>query len=111
MVMFLAPSGAQGVKMSVCVSVRMTFFKRGLLKELKRELKKELKREFKWSNCKQAGRQASRQALGRHSVGAMPWRGLFLQASFTCVKTVVLYLYLLYSIKLHGQNSAKTVTK
>ena len=25
---------------------------------------------------KKANRQASRQALGRHSVGAMPWRGL-----------------------------------
>ncbi len=28
----------------------------------------------------QASRQASRQALGRQSVGAMPWRGLFLAA-------------------------------
>ncbi len=26
---------------------------------------------------KQARRQAGKQALGRHSVGAMPWRGLF----------------------------------
>ena len=26
---------------------------------------------------KKAGRQAGKQALGRHSVGAMPWRGLF----------------------------------
>ena len=28
----------------------------------------------------QAGRQAGRQALGMHSVGAMPWRGLFFKA-------------------------------
>ena len=28
---------------------------------------------------KQSNMQASRQAVGRHSVGAMPWRGLFLQ--------------------------------
>ena len=26
---------------------------------------------------RQAGKQGSRQALGVHSVGAMPWRGLF----------------------------------
>ena len=28
---------------------------------------------------RQASRQASRQALGRHSVGAMPWMGLFVK--------------------------------
>ena len=49
---------------------------RELKREIKRELKRELKRKLKRSNCKQAGRQASRKALGRHSVGAMPWRGL-----------------------------------
>ena len=27
---------------------------------------------------RQARRQAGKQALGRHSVGAMPWRGLFI---------------------------------
>ena len=30
---------------------------------------------------KKASRQASRQALRRHSVGAMPWRGLFFYLS------------------------------
>ena len=28
---------------------------------------------------KKVGKQASKQALGRHSVGAMPWRGLFFE--------------------------------
>ena len=27
---------------------------------------------------KHAGKQAGKLALGRHSVGAMPWRGLFM---------------------------------
>ena len=40
----------------------------------KRELKRGLKRELKRAHSK----QASRQALGVHSVGAMPWRGLFI---------------------------------
>ena len=43
-------------------------------KELKRG--KQARKHASKQAGKQARRQAGKQALGRHSVGAMPWRGL-----------------------------------
>ena len=40
---------------------------------------------------KQAEKQAGKQALGRHSVGAMPWRGLLWMK--------ILYLYFFKIVK------------
>ena len=48
-----------------------------IIQKNKRDLKRESSRESLREEQLQASRQASRQALGRHSVGAMPWRGLF----------------------------------
>ena len=64
--MFLAPTGALGVKM---LSVRACVRPSGILfKQASRQA------------CKQAGKQASRQAgkqASKQEVGAMPFRGLF----------------------------------
>ena len=54
---------------------------RGLKRELaEREYRESSKRALGKTSNKQASRQASKQgsrhALGVHSVGAMPWRGL-----------------------------------
>ena len=70
-----------------CVRGSVTLFKR-TLKMSSRELKqaskqasrqagKQASRQAGKQASRQASKQASRQALGRHSVGAMPWRGLF----------------------------------
>ena len=49
--------------------------------------------ELKRSNCRQAGRQASRLALGRHSVGAMPGG-----ACFFSFLLLVFWLFYLLSV-------------
>ncbi len=51
---------------------------------------------------KQARRQAGKQALGRHSVGAMPWRGLFLEGKLKATQNRVPMkgLFLIYPIQL-----------
>ena len=42
-----------------------------------RQASRQAAKQAKRQAAKQAKRQAGKQALGRHSVGAMPWRGLF----------------------------------
>ena len=73
----------------------MRELKEEIMRELKREFKRELKQEIRSEGAharelKQGSsseralarelekrRQAGKQAVGRHSVGAMSWRGLF----------------------------------
>ena len=65
---FLALTGAQGEAMS-CVRECMR-------KQAGRQVGRYVGRQKGKQADEQARRQAERQALGRHSVGAMPWRGL-----------------------------------
>ena len=69
----------------------MRELKEEIMRELKRELKQEIRsegahaRELKQGSSSERAlarelekrRQAGKQAVGRHSVGAMSWRGLF----------------------------------
>ena len=43
-----------------------------------RQAGRQVSRQVSKKTSRQEGRKAGRQALGRHSVRAMPWRGLFL---------------------------------
>ena len=104
---FLAPTGAQDVKMSCVRALPYSIkgsesFLEGVLQgELKRELKRELKskqasKQVSKEACKQASKQAGKQvsrqatsnrALRRHSVGAMPCRGLLFPVSHSDLLT------------------------
>ena len=58
---FLAPTGAQGVKMSVCVCTLCSQEQRkGLKRELKRELNRELKGELKIARAQEREKELRR---------------------------------------------------
>ena len=47
------------------------------IKQASREASRQARKQASRQGSRQACNHASKQALGRHSVGAMPWRGLF----------------------------------
>ena len=42
-----------------------------------RQASRQVRKQASRQGSRQVNKYASKQALGRHSVGAMPWRGLF----------------------------------
>ena len=97
----------------------MRELKEEIMRELKREFKRELKQEIRSEGAharelKQGSsseralarelekrRQTGKQAVGRHSVGAMPWRGLlkdllgfWLLALCVCMNSVQVFKFI-----------------